>query len=195
MEFILTHAAKYFITGILTRFLWYTTCNRHQILCVLLVDDGVGLHGHLHHLHHRWAADERDGRGGLLVRWNASFNYERPLFILNKSFKSFPVILKLGSFSLKCQFQLWKTNKTCWKVLLLFWNWTMHGGAFSPHNASFEGNLQQIPLGSKSLKNTESFSRWNIRCCSTSSRSLTSSQSATSPYVECLNVFIKMTNS
>ena len=82
--------------------------------------------------------------------------------------------------SLKFQFQLWKTNKTFWKVLQLFWNWTLHGEAFSPHNASFEGNLQQIPLGSKSLKNTESFSRWNIRCCSTSSRSLTSSQSATS---------------
>ena len=61
--------------------------------------------------------------------------------------------------SLKFQFQLWKTNKTFWKVLQLFWNWTLHGEAFSPHNASFEGNLQQIPLGSKSFF----FAVWKIQ--------------------------------
>ena len=34
-----------------------------QILCVLFSDHGLGLNGHLHHLHHWRAADERIRRG------------------------------------------------------------------------------------------------------------------------------------
>ena len=48
-------------------------CHMHQILCILLSDHGFGLNGHLHHLHHRRAADERIRRGKTVLHHHHSF--------------------------------------------------------------------------------------------------------------------------